>query len=255
MHYKASVFVILLLTSCLRDQNTADDHCSKIYPIFQDGLWGGIDKTGSQVVPLEYDWLYYNPFQSSFLIAEKDTSKMIITLEGTQVYVSKSYDERLVLYRDSFLVINHDDTLKYELVSDSPYCQDILGEGSSPEPRWENERVCNYYFGDRTSNIVQKFRRCSSFTSDGIALVIGKDFWGYLDLEGVLIWRQEVLGISDFIHLMENPIRDRAEFETAYEQNSAVRETLRCFNLLFLNFESGSNQDFNFARYQTSIHF
>lgn len=217
-------FVIALVATCSVDRL---DQCRSgmVFPIVEREKWGAVNVDGDLVIPVQYDWLYFNRFSTGLVLAELDSFKMIISTEGKVLKDQIPYNFEVIIKCDSVVILS-DEKVIYELFANN----DLL---KSPDRSLE----CDCKLGEPGAIEVDTYLFNSEYYC-GVAFVIGDDYWGYVNSDSEKIWTVENLPAKEFFHVQYSMRQvQKLKFERiiidAFEVQHLIKDLNSCKNIDF----------------------
>jgi hypothetical protein len=230
-----SMFFLLILT-LVGCTNKEERVCpvNLYFPVVQEGKWGAIDHNGKLRIPLNYDWLYFNRYENGIMLAEVDSVKIIIDLDGNVLLSDIPYSFTVQIKCDSTFIFNE----QKERV------EVYLVEELSKSSRKEHECKCYEEPFEQFHNTLNEDYYHQSNYQCGLAFVVSRNFWGYLNKEGKKIWTVENLPLREFILWQESQnVRPDDKFDRILEDAFAIQNLIDDLN-------GCNNKDFAFPHFQ-----
>lgn len=248
-----STVLLLILYACSKTDRVA---ASEILPVLVNGKWGGIDISGEIVLPIEYDWVYYNYLKTGYVIVEQNPFKKVVNCHGEVVVDSIVYSSRVHLYNEYVLIetIEGSDTMKKAITLEELNCGDITVSQKAnhlPQISYPSDGLVRVEFEKSTKSV----KRISDFTTSGFAAFLDYSSFGYLSTKGDVIWSNNIESLLNYWELIEtNDINSIPDYDERYDRSLESNEVVRFyFPYLSLNLREKVNTDFNFLPYQSGL--
>ena len=254
MAYVRYLLLLILYLNFIQCESTRFEN--RLVPVFVENKWGAINNIGQIIIPLEYDWLYFNRIGNGLILVEKDSFKFVINTKNEVVIDKIPYESEVSILRKKVLVIDHSikDT-SYVQVSNSIRVNQEFHDVSMSFLKGVGDRGIVFVDENDRQVIKDTFKLASKFTSTGLSLVVTDNAWGYINQAGKFVWSCEIKLLKEYwdFEKIEN-VNELQNYEAMFNKLLSNKELIKYYlPHLILDLESKENIDFQFEPYQIGI--